>query len=151
MGRWVVVLSFFIQVLSQRPQQQWFLTGKNFNDERNTTKYQPEIINLWSIPRLHGRDDSAINFTHSSFGGALAVFVGHNLTIDASIEKLLREILAPHAKEEYQLDVADVWNYDLFVTVSQDTPLQYEIGLYDSPRSLYLSLPSPHPRPVLSG
>jgi hypothetical protein len=141
-NRWVIVISLVIQVLSQRPQQQWFLTGKNFNDQRNTTKYQPEIVNLWSIPQLHGRDESAINFTHSSFGGALAVFVGHNVTIDAAVERLLREILSPHARGEYQLEVVDVWHYDLLVTVSQDTPLQYEIGLYDSPRSFLVPLSS---------
>lgn len=132
----VIFIVFWNEIIAQRPQQQWYLTGKNFNDERNFTKYQSEIINLWSISSHHGTDEKAINYTHSSFGGAIAVFVGHNTTLDVAIEKLIREVLRPHFHTQYELHVSDIWHYDLFVSVNQEAPLQYEIGLYDLGRSV---------------
>lgn len=162
MWREFIFLNILHFGVSQRPQQQWYLTGKNFNDHRNRTKYASEVINLWSLSQDHSRhelekneetpEEKTMNYTHSSFGGAIAVYAGHNTTVDIAIEKLLHEVLRPHfqtslRKEKetgsepvattptpYQLDIMDVWQYDILVSVNQDDPLQYEIGLYDLPR-----------------
>jgi hypothetical protein len=163
MWRELIFLITFPFGTSQRPQQQWYLTGKNFNDERNRTKYEPEVINVWSLSRHHSsiqfdneeKPGETMNYAHSSFGGAIAMYVGHNTTVDLAIEKLLHEVLKPHfqkldqeTKTEdatattssplYQLEILDVWQYDILVSVNQDDPLQYEIGLYDLPSASWL-------------
>jgi hypothetical protein len=160
MWRELIFFIIFHFGASQRPQQQWYLTGKNFNDHRNRTKYESEVINVWSLSKDHSgnhldnsntTEREAMNYTHSSFGGAIAFYMGHNTTVDIAIEKLLHEVLRPHfqAKDRvketetesativhppYQLEIVDVWQYDILVSVNQDDPLQYEIGLYDLPR-----------------
>lgn len=155
---------YFIVIYSR---QQWYLTGKNYNDNKITTKYIQEVINLWNIKNKTENEINNIiiqNITennnnnsnttnndnnntittqnttqnnthiHTLYGGAIAVYLGYNQTIDKSIEILLYEILNHSKKIKIiQFDVINVWIYDIFVTINQNLPLEYEIGLYDHP------------------
>lgn len=128
---WLLFLRFTV-VLSR---QQWYLTGTNFNDHRNFTVYSSEVINLWLNEQQTAENHShepILNYTHSSFGGAIAVYVGYNQTVEKDVQKLIDEMLNVNLKEgSFKLEILHVWVYDIFVTVDQNTSLQYEIGLYD--------------------
>lgn len=108
---------------------QWYLTGTIFNDKRESLSYQPEISNVWqftSNPLLK------INDSHTSFGGALAVYVGHNLTLEANLQSIMNDLFRDFVLDKNcDFEVTDVWNYNTFVTVTQTKPLEYEIGLFD--------------------
>lgn len=126
-GTWLfVILSSFTLA-----QQKWYLTGKNFNDKREFIHYEPEVIDVWAFPNVHGV--TGINFTHTSFGGALAKFIGHNATLPLDVNDLVTEIFRHHCPSTYHVDLLNVWVYNIYVTITQDAPLELEIGLYDHP------------------
>ena len=128
----VSILTLFLFFFKVNSRQQWYLTGKNFNDNRNQSIYSSEVINPWLISSLHLSSEDSIPFSHSSFGGVIAIYLGNNKTIENEIEKLLVEILNVSMKSfSYKIEIKNVWVYDLFVSVTQQSPLQYEIGLYD--------------------
>ena len=115
-------------VLLVEGRAQWYLTGKNFNDERISTIYEKEIIDIWEFTE---NPSLKINDSHTSFGGALAIYRGHNTSLDPPLELLANDLFRSRYEKGCKVDVTDVWTYHTFVTVTQKDPLEYEIGLFD--------------------
>jgi hypothetical protein len=125
----LVVFIFVAYIAAINARGQWYLTGTVFNDKRETSIYEHEMSDVWHFtanPQLK------VNDSHTSFGGALAVYVGHNTTLDTNIESIVADLFRNFVSDENcGFEVTDVWIYNTFVTVTQSKPLEYEIGLFD--------------------
>ena len=122
----VVVLSLVVIGVDARAQ--WYLTGENFNDQRESSIYEKEVIDAWQFtlnPLLE------VNDSHTSFGGALAVYVEHNHTLDARVQLLIDDLFRSMKNVGCSTEATDVWTFNTFVSVTQKHPLEYEIGLFD--------------------